>query len=297
MTIDFDTLSEASYEGMTFPLGNAPSEGGNDIVEHVAYRRAGCDAEPTGWRAWKGTLTIPCVNTAVMVARYGTLWPDKINDLIALFQEKPRGELNHPTMGVMTVAITDVSRSAETGTRNGEVLTVKWVEHNASLALLIGATGTPTTDPTTTISEKAAEADAAGEDLAGYTPLADTIDAQALFLEETPRTYSEVLGAFHLMDSVVASNLTLPSVTAIGGYETTLALLSLRSALQAYRARFLPNINGVRYYTTPTTMSASEVALVCYGDLGKIGLVYASNTLLDPMMIPSGRVLTILPAT
>lgn len=297
MTIDFDTLSEASYEGMTFPLGNAPSEGGNDIVEHVAYRRAGCDAEPTGWRAWKGTLTIPCINTATMVARYGKLWPDKINDLIALFQEKPRGALSHPTLGSLTVAITDVSRVADTGTRNGEILTVKWVEHNASLALLIGATGTPTTDPTTAISEKAADADAKGEDLAGYTPLADTIDEQALFLEETPRTYSEVLGAFHLMESVVASNLALPSVAAIGGYTTTLALLSLRSALQAYRARFLPNINGVRYYTTPTTMSASEVALVCYGDLGKIGLVYAANTLLDAMMIPSGRVLTILPAT
>ena len=40
MATDFDRLSEATYQGVTFPVSDAPCEGGNDFAEHTAYRRA-----------------------------------------------------------------------------------------------------------------------------------------------------------------------------------------------------------------------------------------------------------------
>ena len=297
MSTDFDALSEATYEGVLFPISDAPCDGGNDFAEHTAYRRPGADMEPTGWRAWSGSFTVPCVNTSGLTSRYGKMWPEKLSELLGLFKDKPRGALSHPLLGNLTVAITDVSQSGGSDVRNGVTLTLKWKEHNGSLALLVGSDGAVTNDPTTTLGTKAADADEAGAGLTGYVDVADTIDEQATLLESAPRAYSEVLGAFRIMDAAVSANLSLASVQAIDGYDANLALLALRSAVQSYRARFLPNDAGLRYYVAPTTMSAAQVAIVAYGDVSQVSLVYAANTLLDPLVIAAGTVLTILPAS
>lgn len=296
MATDFDRLSEATYQGVTFPVSDAPCEGGNDFAEHTAYRRAGADMEPTGWRAWSGSLTIPCINTEALTRRYGVLWPDKRTELLDLFRENPRGELSHPLLGNLVVAVTDVSQSGGSDVRNGVTLTVRWKEHNATLALLIGADGLPATDPVSTVVTRADAADAAGATLAGYQPVAATVDEQATYLEEAPRAFSEVAAAFSQMEALVASNLALPSVQAIGGYAATVALLNLRVALQGYKARFTPGASSVRYFVVPTTMSVAEIAVAAYGDVSLVNLLYAANAFLDPLQVGAGTVVTVLPS-
>lgn len=295
MTADFDTLAEASYEGVKFPLADAPVEGGNDFAEHTAYRRSGSDMEPTGWRAYSGSLTIPCINTAGLVRRYGQMWPDKATDLFALFKSKPRGQLIHPLLGTLTVAVMDVSQTGDSAVRNGVTLTVKWKEHNASLALLVGADGALTTDPTTTVTTKATTADAAGAGLTGYVDLAPTIDEQATFLESEPRTYSEVQGSFRVMLAPLYTNLALPSVLGLDGYDALVALLDLQATLFSYRARFLPGDASLRYYTVPEAMSVADVSRVVYGNLSGMTLLQSANTFVDPLNVAPGRVLVVLP--
>jgi prophage DNA circulation protein len=295
MSADFDTLPEASYEGVAFPLADAPVEGGNDFAEHTAYRRTGADMEPTGWRAYSGSLTIPCVNTAGLVARYGKLWPDLATDLVSLFKATPRGTLVHPLLGTLTVAVMDVSQSGDVTVRNGVTLTVKWKEHNASLALLVGSDGALTTDPTTTITTKAQTADAAGAGLPGYTPVASTVETQATYLEETTRTYSQVQSAFRAMLSPIEANLALASVQGVAGYAANVALLNLRAALLSYRGRFLPGQDSLRYYVVPVAMTVADVSRVVYGTLTGMTLLFAANTFVDPLNVAPGRVLTILP--
>lgn len=295
MTADFDQIAEASYEGVSFPLQDAPVDGGNDFAEHTAYRRSGADMEPTGWRAYSGSLMIPCINTARLVARYGKLWPDKSNDLISLFKEKPRGTLVHPLLGTLVVAVMDVSQTGDVAVRNGVYLNVKWKEHSASLALLVGSDGVLTTDPTTTVTTKADEADAAGTGLAGYTPLKSTVDTQTTYLETAPRGYSDVLSAFRAMLSPLDANLALASVQAADGYAAQVALLNLRVALLSYRARFVPGQASLRYYTVPTEMTVADVSRVVYGNLSGMSLLFAANTFVDPLSVAPGRVLTVLP--
>ena len=297
MAAEFDTLSECTYEGLVFPVSECPVEGGNDFAEHTAYRRAGADMEPTGWRAWSGSLTIPLINTAILVKRYGVLWPDLRTALVDAFRETPRGALSHPLLGNLTVAITDVQQSGSVDVRNGVTLTVRWKEHNASVSLAIGADGVITTDPTTTVNTRAELADAAGVSLTGYVAVAATISAEATFLEEAPRTYSDVLGAFGRMDAVVAANIALPSVQSLDGYACNVALLNLRATLVSYRGRFVPGDASLRYYVVPATMSLAEVALATYGSLNGITSVLSANTFTDPLNIASGTVVTILPAS
>jgi prophage DNA circulation protein len=294
---DFDLIPEASYRGIRFPLETADVDGGNDFAEHVAYRRRGADMEPTGLKAYKGSLTIPLINSAPLVERYGTLWPDMRYDLVTEFTEHPIGTLIHPTWGSLEVAILSWSAKDSPDLRNGQRLTVQWQEHNASMASLIGLDGAVSTDPTTTVQALATTADELSAGKAGYVPLAPVF-AVTMTALEAPEVlaYSEVLAAFSVLFGAIAYALTLGSMTGLDATGAYAALLALRVATQGYYARFAPGISGVRYFVLPADMGVCEIAASVYGDISKTSLLYAANSFADPLLVPAGTVVTVLPA-
>ena len=294
---DFDVIPEASYRGILFPVESADVDGGTDFVEHVAYRRRGADMEPAGLKAYKGTLTIPLINTGPLVQRYGTLWPDLRADLVQMFSDNPIGTLIHPTWGSLEVAILSWSTKDAPEIRNGQRLTVQWQEHNASLAALIALDGAVTTDPTTTVQSLATIADTLSAGKAGYVPLAPVF-AVTMTKLETPEVlaYSEVLAAFSLLFGAINYALTLSSMTGLDAAAAYAALLTLRVATQGYYARFAPGISGVRYFVVPADMGVCEIAASVYGDISKTSLLYAANSFTDPLIVPAGTVVTVLPS-
>ena len=294
---DFDVIPEASYRGILFPVESADVDGGTDFVEHVAYRRRGADMEPAGLKAYKGTLTIPLINTGPLVQRYGTLWPDLRADLVQMFSDHPIGTLIHPTWGSLEVAILSWSTKDSPDLRNGQRLTVQWQEHNASLASLIALDGAVSTDPTTTVQSLATTADELSAGKAGYIPLAPVF-AVTMTKLETPEVlaYSEVLAAFSLLFGAINYALTLSSMTGLDAAAAYAALLTLRVATQGYYARFAPGISGVRYFVVPADMGICEIAASVYNDLSKTSLLYAANSFSDPLLVPAGTIVTVLPA-
>ena len=293
---DFDQLPEAEYRGIRFPLESSDMEGGNDFVEHTAYRRRGADMEPAGVKAYRGSLTIPLINSGPLVARYGRLWPDLRGDLIAEFESHPIGTLVHPTWGTLEIAVQSWSASDDPGLRNGQRLKVTFEEHNASLATLIGASGALTTDPTTTVQSQAQAADALGAPFVGYTPMTEGIVAQMTTLESASSlTSSEVQGAFNTMNGLVTTRLALPSLAGVDANAAVVALSSVRVSLQSYFARYAPNVRAVRYYRLPAEMSVAEIAHTVYGDMSLTGLVLAVNSFVDPLLVPAGTLITVLP--
>jgi prophage DNA circulation protein len=294
---DFDLIPEASYRGIRFPLETADVDGGNDFAEHVAYRRRGADMEPTGLKAYKGTLTIPLINSGPLVERYGTLWPDMRYDLVTEFTEHPIGTLIHPTWGSLEVAILSWSAKDSPDLRNGQRLTVQWQEHNATMAVLVGLDGAVTTDPTTTVQSLATTADELSAGKAGYIPLAPVF-AVTMTKLEAPEVlaFSEVLAAFSLLFGAIAYALTLGSMTGLDATGAYAALLALRVATQGYYARFAPGISGVRYFVLPADMGVCEIAASVYGDISKTSLLYAANSFADPLLVPAGTIVTVLPA-
>lgn len=294
---DFDVIPEASYRGILFPVESADVDGGTDFVEHVAYRRRGADMEPAGLKAYRGSLTIPLINTGPLVQRYGTLWPDLRADLVQMFSDNPIGTLIHPTWGSLEVAILSWSTKDSPDLRNGQRLTVQWQEHNASLASLIALDGAVTTDPTTTVQSLATTADTLSAGKAGYVPLAPVF-AVTMTKLETPEVlaYSEVLAAFSLLFGAINYALALTSMTGLDAAAAYAALLTLRVATQGYYERFAPGISGVRYFVVPADMGVCEIAASVYGDISKTSLLYAANSFTDPLLVPAGTVVTVLPA-
>ena len=121
----FDSLVDASYEGIRFPVTSAPVDGGHDSVEHRAYLRPGAVIEPTGRKAYRGTLVIPLVNTDLLMRRYGgPLFPDLLDRLRLKFQDRPLGRLVHPQLGPLDAHIASWPFELTAEDRGGVRMTV-----------------------------------------------------------------------------------------------------------------------------------------------------------------------------
>lgn len=297
MLTDFDLLPDCSYRGIAFPIETADTDCGNDFAEHVAYRRRGSDMEPAGLKAYSGTLVIPLINTQRLVRRYGTLFPSKRNDLVRSFTDHPIGTLVHPTWGTLEVAILSWRTQDSPDVRNGQRMTVQWKEHNASLSSLVTADGALTTDPTTTVQQRARAADALCAGAAGYVPIAPVLASKMALLESgVTLTYSDTQGAFAVMFNAIATALALGSLAGVDRHAGVIALLNVRASLGSYYARFAPGIVGVRYLTVPSDMSVADIAVLAYNDLSKTQLLYAANSFPDPLLVRAGTRVTVLPA-
>lgn len=297
MLTDFDLLPDASYRGIQFPVETADTDCGNDFAEHVAYRRRGSDMEPAGQKAYQGSFTIPLINAPRLVRRYGTLFPAKRNDLVRVFARFPLGTLIHPTWGTLEVAILSWGTKDVPDVRNGQRMTVQWKEHNASLSSLVTTDGALTTDPSTTLQQRARAADALCAGAAGYVPIAPIFATQMTLLESgVALTYSQTQGAFAVMFGAIATALALGSLAGVDRHAAVIALLNARASLSSYYARFAPGIVGVRYLTVPNDMSVADIAMLAYNDLSKTQLLYAANSFPDPLLVRAGTRVTVLPA-
>jgi len=296
MSDALSTTPECTYEGTAFPVERAEWDGGNDLVEHTAYRRPGADIEPTGRKPYRGTLVIPLVNTRRLVARYGELFPGLRYDLLTLFEATPIGTLMHPTLGQITVAIGEISETATPEDRGGVRLTVRWVEHNASVSLLASPTeSAEATEPARNVEQLAEDADTAvAAETEDYEPMAVVVTDRLTYVELAPRTFSEIGEAIRRMLRPVEANLRLAALSLASAHAATLACLRLRAAIYALRARLIPEAQQ-RLYVVPRDMALWEVSQAVYGRSDLVTLLRSANGISDPARVRAGRRLVVLP--
>lgn len=290
------TLQEASFDGMEFPVETVEVNGGNDLAEFSAFRRPGVDVQPTGRKAWRGTLVIPCINTPLLVAKYGTLFPNLAYALVDRFTAKPIATLTLPTFGNLTAAVGGITHTSSADDRGGVRLRVEFIEHNATAPLLFAdtASGAPV-DASSSVPLLASTADAAGAPLPGYTPTASTVSAQQAYLDQAPRTASQTDGAFRKMLAPVEANLSLPAMTTLAARDAFVAALNLRAGIIALRNAVVPSAQTRSRYTVPRTMAVWEIALAVYGDASQVQTILSANTFTDATAIRAGTVVSVLP--
>ena len=296
MVDSLSRLQEASFDGMEFPVETVEVNGGNDLAEFSAFRRPGVDVQPTGRKAWRGTLVIPCINTPLLVAKYGTLFPNLAYDLVDRFTAKPIATLTLPTFGNLTAAVGAITHTSSAEDRGGVRVRVEFIEHNATAALLFAdtASGAPV-DASSSVPLLASTADAAGAPLPGYTPTASTVSAQQAYLDQAPRTASQTDGAFRKMLAPVEANLSLPAMATLSSRDAFVAALNLRAGIIALRNAVVPSAQTRSRYTVPRTMAVWEIALAVYGDASQVQTILSANTFTDATAIRAGTVVSVLP--
>lgn len=294
-------LAEASFAGVDFPLSDLSVEGGNDFAEHTAYLRRGADMEPCGQKAYRGNFTVALVNTPRLVARYGELFTELRAVLVAAFEKSPIGSLTLPGYGTFPAAITGWTGDLVADVRSGVPLKVTFVEHNGEASLLETSTGATPANTPATVTVKAAAADTAMLAYPGATSalaLASVVAAQLAALDAlaigAPLTATGE--CFRRMLDPIGSRLALPLFAPASANAVVIALLALQAAVLDLQSRYQPTLALQRRYTVPETMALWQVAQNVYGDASQTALLRAANAISDPLFVPSGTVLTILPA-
>jgi prophage DNA circulation protein len=290
-----ETLQNAAYEGVEFPVSEAGIQGGNGGVEHRAYRRPGADVEFTGQEPYRGKLVIP-----LFVDLGADLYPDRYNRLLDAFRRKPIGELRHPLLGTFQALIKTWQPHLDAGARSGVVLEVEWVEHNATATAPVSLRETQRTDAQTTAEAQATEADAAmyaSDPTDSFTPTQPVVSEQLATLENTSPapSYAQVTSAIRTMLAAVEGNLALPAFEGVDAHDVVAALEALRNTIYRLRAQLLPDESRMRTHVLERDLALWQVALLVYGDASQGARLAAVNALPDPSRIPAGTVLQVPP--
>jgi len=286
----FSALVEASYDGIGFPVTSAPVEGGHDSVEHRAYLRRGSVIEPTGLKAYRGTLVIPLVNTDGLVRRYGTLFPDLLERLRLKFQDRPIGRLVHPLLGPLEahVASWPVELTAED--RGGARMTLSWVENVASVA---DANFAPDQgDSVEQVQRRADTADAAVAVVAPGTPsLRESVDAATELAATDGSSHEEVRAAFAELDDAITATLALDELreATASSIAALTAVERLRDSSFTLREQYLRRSEAREYIVPVSGMSVADLALEVYGSLDGIAKLVAANALVSTEIRPGRR--------
>lgn len=306
----FRPLSLGTWS-VTFPVTSIQTKGGHRLALHEAYKRPGADVEACGREPYTFTVAVPLVNDPGLVTRYGTLFPDLMNAVIAAIESNPVLTFTHPIEGTLNVGVKSWSRTDDPDHRAGPVLTIELVEHNATLAILRALDGSTPTDSTSAAPLQAKAADSAAS--TAKLPTADTqtlgaywlafnVFTEALaFLALGTITFAQIQATLAAMRAPVTWNLALVAAqpfnaaTAANVHALVVALETLQATVYQLQSVYLPGLGQTRYYTTPRVMADWEVAQAMYGDISAAGGIRAANALSNYSAIPMGTVLTILP--
>ncbi len=282
-------LSVASYERILFPSGQCRDENGHVIVEHGSPGIPGADVEVVRRRAVRGSIEIPLFNTPKLKDRFGkNPIPDLYVELVNAFIATPRGTLFHPALGSFQAAIVSWSRSLDPQKRNGWTLGVQWVEHNAEARNFLNFDVWGDGDPTATMGDDAAAADAQGYALPGWQPMAPQTAASLTTISAPLVSVGQIDDALGALTTLCARNLSLVGAASQSSLVTTLErFLSAADALR----RSLLGAGALRRYVVPREMAVWDVALAVYGNSLRASLLSGANAIPDPLAIPSGTVL------
>ena len=301
MTAPFDnSLLDADYEGVRFPVSEFSVQGGHSSAKHRSYRRRGADIEWTGQEPYSGTMTVPMFDVPQLNDRYGErMFPEHMRTLIDKFESTPIGEMVHPSLGQIQVHIDSWPHKAGSDNRSGVPLEVHWTEHNASATVSLDYAGVTPVDSAANaqvqVDSVDAEAEAGGFE--GYFAMAATWANALSLLDAASLSYSATVAAIGTMDAAVKGNLDLPSLAVSEAASVVLGLERLFGVTASLREQYLPGESKQQTYIVPSTMPAWQVAQAVYGDISKDTLILAANPIADPSAIPTGTQLVILPSS
>lgn len=286
------SLVDASFEGVRFPVSRAPVEGGHDSAEHKTYLRAGAVIEPTGRQPYSGTLEVPLVNTPGLEARYGGgggLFPRLLERLRWTFEATPIGRLVHPVLGALTVHIKAWPFEAEAESRGGVTMRVQWIEHADTIIR-----GMDFHDGST-VEGVQATADTADAAVAVVAPatvsLRTSVDTAAATASQSGASPEEIRGAFSALDEDLTDVLALPAL----GEATSASMAALtsverlRDAVSVLREQYQPRQRTREYVVPSSGLSVVDVALEVYGSLDAVAKIIAANAITATTSLRPGR--------
>jgi prophage DNA circulation protein len=226
------------------------------------------------------------------------LWPNTWKRLLQAIRLNPIGTLVHPTRGSMTVFLSQAHEKFVAQEQDGVRLHLQWAQHN-------GNSTDQNTDPVQSPATQSAaacnlaaerfdaEVTALGNPLLTALLVASFIAEQFVLLDSAVQTAGSIKASFALMEERLAEIRAYPELRAAFGFGAFSALSTLGCTLLSTLNVYLPGLTTATSVTLSVTQTVWEVAESAYGTCEGVSDILDANTILDPLAIPPGTVLTI----
>lgn len=172
----FEQLLPCTWRGIFFPVSSMKVSFSQDVVEHKYWGVDAADVESTGRAPMQIEATIPFVNGIVpgKGEKWGVLYPTEFRKFVQAFADRTTGDLQHPELGFITCKAVSIDFSHDAQTRDGVMVTARWVETIAEQSKDFD----PDHTPIQAADIAALDLDASSADILGLAP-------EAAFPEES----------------------------------------------------------------------------------------------------------------
>jgi len=126
----FESLLAAKWRDVEFPVTRTRLELAHDLVEHKYWGVDGARVESTGLAPIRFTFTSPLLNTITpgRNEKWAALYPNQFRALIAAFQKKEMGDLQHIEFGMIKCKAERLSADWDAARRGGVDVELSFVQ-------------------------------------------------------------------------------------------------------------------------------------------------------------------------
>lgn len=287
-------LALFAFEGIEFPGADVSTTFGHDSAKHKGYGQRGADVETTGPKEKVVKVRAVLVN-GLRGWRGDALFPTVFQRLTRALETTPEGLLTHPTRGVVTVHFDEGVEEIRAPERRGVTLMLSFTEQRGESELLEFGPNAVTTSPAERVTAAAAAADAAALDLLGR--VMGYVDAAQAFVDDLRDGTAQAATIMASADGLVTrirGDLRDPLFAAADLHPLREAQWAFLAA--TYEARDKALGDEARTYTVAEPASLAMIASLpeVYGDASRASDLAASNSIVDPSLVPEGTVLRVV---
>lgn len=294
----FDSLQRASFGGFEFPVQDVEMVGElRDHVHEFWHSDAG-QPEKGGRKNWIVTMNASFFAT---YPSYPNLWPKGLDSVRDLFARQVTAPVHIPTVGTINMYCRRFRQTMRSAMGGGERVELVFVEDNPSEFILdvlvdVGETGLRSQadvviddyakmeNPLAAIKEALAKMDDA---VNSVLAVKDQADVYGLMLESRIERLSNQCDQIdRLLD-----------INSYGAAKVIDSLHDLWGSANKLSKDLMGRKVELKFWTTPSLMSASEVSARLYGDNSRaVEILQLNGTILDAFAIVPNTVIRYYPA-
>ena len=294
----FQTLQQASFNGIKFPVREVNIVGGIRDHEHEYPHAPGSAPEKLGRKAYKFQMQGLFFQN---LPKYPNLYPSGLDNLRDAFEQQLSGDLVIPTIGTITAYARDWRQVASFRALSGEVAEFLFVEDQSQLFLSTNLVSTGATS----LANQAAAFNAQAALEAFQLPLTiGALDAvqndinAVLAIQDTANAVSNLMSAklgalvndLHALDA--CAEMQQPSHSVFLDIMHT-----FWDTAQQLNQSLIAGQGMPKTYVVRALCSVSQASIAIYGDSSHATDLMNLNALTDPFQIPAGTSLIYYPAT
>lgn len=295
-----DSAQRASFDGMQFPVKTISIRGRYKHAEHEYLRVPGAIIEKLE-RALYSIEMAAAFDTNIK--GYGTLWPDGVKKLRALYEAGKTAPLVIPTIGTVPAFMPEWNQDLDLGrVRSGETVKLSFKEDQTARFLKLAVAQTQQQSLATATSELSLILKSLNPPEADRN-IFDRIIAGAngiLAIKDRADMYGGLLAAklATLSKLMNDADRQLESLKDPANFQALEAFLELWNSTVIMATNLAESPRGPQTWTTPKLMSVSEIAAAIYGGSSeRAPEIMMNNRLDDPFAVPAGEKITYFETT